>query len=101
MQAMGPGVAKITVTKDRPGFVRQAAVGGTRAGELHLESLESGAVHAELRPVEGTGMTLSPAKRRVLEALRTGPNLSVGQIQEHTAHDDSRTLSRLGPYRRP
>lgn len=42
------GASRITVTKDRPGHVRGAAIEGRFIGELRLDSLPGGAVHLSL-----------------------------------------------------
>ena len=44
------GKVRLTVVKDRPGFVRQFAAGGKVAAEMHLVSTGNGPLAAELRP---------------------------------------------------
>jgi RecA/RadA recombinase len=82
------GVARIWVTKDRPGFVRQSAAGGKVAGEFHLRS-EGDAVVVEIRPAEFShdGAGLSPSRRWVLDALPSDPasSLTVQQIGDRVA----------------
>jgi hypothetical protein len=83
------GVARIEVTKDRPGFVREVSLGGKLAGELHIFAQEGGTLAVEIRPVDlGTDETgLSPSRRWVLGVLPTEPvdGLTVEQIGDRTA----------------
>jgi hypothetical protein len=59
------------VTKDRPGFVRAVCAASKVVGELRLSS-DGDAVRVEIEPVEPLApdpLGLSPAQRRVLDAL--------------------------------
>ena len=44
------GLTRISVKKDRPGFVRQHSIGKDRIAEMHLHSDPDGGVHIDLRP---------------------------------------------------
>jgi hypothetical protein len=90
------GVARIEVTKDRPGFVRQIAEAGTRVAELYLRSREDGRVELEVRPVSRETQDVSLAADRILALLQTdAAPLTVMQLQEASAHDgNGRPLKR-------
>jgi hypothetical protein len=45
------GQIQVTVTKDRPGFVRQISSGGEVVGTLHIDSDEEGNVVTALHPI--------------------------------------------------
>jgi hypothetical protein len=83
------GVARIEVTKDRPGFVRASAAGGKVVGELHMFSMDGDRVAIEVRPVRhAPGGGLSPSRQRVLAVLE-GPDrpLTVQEIGDRLAED--------------
>ena len=50
------GLSRLTLTKDRPGFLRQHAVGRSRLGDLHLDS-DGEAVSVRIEPAEDTAET--------------------------------------------
>lgn len=84
------GIARIHVTKDRPGFVRQSATGGKVAGELHIRSDSSGdpVVLEVVLPAEfSQDGGLSPSRRWVLDTLPADPTeaLTVQQIGDRVA----------------
>jgi hypothetical protein len=67
-------VARLTVKKDRPGYVRAASVGGKGAGDVHVRRDERGFTEVTVTPAEITRaaddpLGLPPATRRVLDAL--------------------------------
>jgi hypothetical protein len=68
-------VSRLTVTKDRPGFVRAASLGGKIVGEVHKrENPDTGFMEITVEPPPPTftdPLDLSPAERRVLNALGT------------------------------
>lgn len=84
------GVARIEVTKDRPGFVRQAAADGKVMADLHLSSDESGSVEVSLRPAESSrqGDRMPASRRRVLGVLegREQP-LTLREVGDRLAQD--------------
>jgi hypothetical protein len=49
------GISRLTVTKDRPGFIRPVSVYGKRTGDVHLSSGSDGAVIVRIEPVAETG----------------------------------------------
>lgn len=75
------GFARITVTKDRPGWIRQHAAGATIA-ELHIASDDNGIV-AELRPPASTGeggFRPTEKMRHVSDVLAHGPALTKSSL---------------------
>lgn len=75
--------SRLTIGKDRPGFVRALAPDRKTIGELRLSSADERVrvtiEPAQIRPADPLG--LSPASRRVLEALGTEDEaMTVGQI---------------------
>jgi len=84
------GAALLTVTKDRPGYVRQAAGPGGRIGELRVASLEEGRVTVGIEPPTASETGLSVGKRRTLSALQAaGPMVTASQLQERIADEGS------------
>jgi hypothetical protein len=65
--------ARLTISKDRPGFVRAASAGSKTAAEVRLVPGEDGALALVIEASSFTGgkdpLGLSPAERRVLDAL--------------------------------
>ena len=49
------GISRLTVTKDRPGFVRPVSLCGKRTGEVHLSSHDEGRVSVRIEPAADTG----------------------------------------------
>jgi hypothetical protein len=48
------GLSRLTVTKDRPGFVRPVSAFGKGAGDVHLiSSAEDGSVRVRIDPAQG------------------------------------------------
>lgn len=82
------GTARITISKDKIGGVRAAALGGKVAGEFVLVS-EGDDVLAEVRPVEfapETADDLRPSLRRILDALPAEPpGITVQRIGDAVA----------------
>lgn len=79
------GITKVSVTKDRPGHVRQHAA-GTAIAELHLTSTETG-VTAQLRPPSGASDDDQPFRpsvvmERVSKALERGPSLTMTALRK-------------------
>jgi AAA domain-containing protein len=70
----GESVARLTVKKDRPGYVRSASAGGKRAGDVHVHHGEGGFIAVRIEQASDTAdpLGLAPRERRVLEALH-GP----------------------------
>jgi AAA domain len=67
-------VARLTVKKDRPGYVRSVSVGGKATGEVHVGRDEHGFVTVTVDPSPITRaaddpLGLRPAERRVFDAL--------------------------------
>ena len=78
------GIAKLIVTKDRPGWIRQHAAGVTIA-ELHLKSDGTG-LTAELHPASSAsdtdgGFRPTVIMEHVSRALERGPALTLSQIR--------------------
>jgi hypothetical protein len=71
----GESVARLTVKKDRPGYVRSASLGGKRAGDVLVRTDERGFTAVTVEPAQETSdpLGLAPRERRVLEALH-GPD---------------------------
>jgi AAA domain len=66
------GLARLTVTKDRPGFVRPVSVFGKRTGDVHLSSGTDGAVQVRIEPaadVSGDGFRPTFLMERVSRFL--------------------------------
>jgi hypothetical protein len=82
------GTARISISKDKIGGVRSAALGGKVAGEFVLVSDDSG-VLAEVRPIEFAPESfddLAPAQRRVLDVLPSEPpGIGVREIGDRIA----------------
>jgi len=80
------GTAWLELTKDRPGFVRQAAL-GKRAGELHLMSHPDGSVVAELRPAgpggADDGFVPTVLMERVSDYLAREPGASGRDVEKN------------------
>jgi hypothetical protein len=78
------GLVKITVTKDRPGFIREHAVDRERIAMMRLTSQPDGAVTVTLEPPEGAGSTFRPTvlMARVSRAVAESPGLSKRAIRE-------------------
>lgn len=69
------GLSRLIVTKDRPGFIRAASASRKFAAEVELYS-EDPDVAVVVKPTtfeEADPLGLTPAQRRVLEALPSGP----------------------------
>jgi AAA domain len=69
------GLSRLTITKDRPGFIRAHATGRKLAGDVELVS-EGSEVAVVVKPVmfeDQDPLGLRPAERRVLEALLDQP----------------------------
>ena len=49
------GVSRLTVAKDRPGFVRPVSLYGKSAGDVHLSSDANGTVRVRIDPAAGVG----------------------------------------------
>jgi hypothetical protein len=76
------GLSRLTVTKDRPGFIRAASASRKFAADITLYS-EGEEVAVVLKPVEvkePDPLGLSPAQRRVLEALPPEPGMFPKEI---------------------
>jgi hypothetical protein len=77
------GLSRLTVTKDRPGYIRAASAGRKLAGDVEIHS-EDKEVVVSINPVEyrePDSLGLTPAQRRVFDALPAGPPGSFpGQI---------------------
>jgi hypothetical protein len=68
------GLAKLTVTKDRPGFVHGLALGGKVAAEFHMSANHDGSsVEAELRPPVGGDFRPTVLMERVSRHLERTP----------------------------
>jgi AAA domain len=68
------GISRLTVTKDRPGFVRPVSVYGKRTGDVHLTSGDGGAVVVRIEPAaDVTGDAFRPTflMERVSRFLET------------------------------
>jgi hypothetical protein len=78
------GVSRLTVTKDRPGFVRPASLYGKGAGDVHLRSFGDGGVEVSIRPALG-GENFRPTflMERVSRYLETlSEPVSTNQIEQ-------------------
>jgi hypothetical protein len=79
------GLVKVTVTKDRPGHVRQHAVDRERVALMRLTSRADGAVTVTLEPPEGgaaAGWRPTIYMERVFRAIEAEPGLSKRGIRE-------------------
>lgn len=84
------GIARISVSKDRPGHLRQHAAGGVIA-ELHLQSWPDGAVDAELRaPGGNVDGTFRPTvlMERISRYVEEHPGISKNGIATAVKGDD-------------
>ncbi len=77
------GLVKVTVTKDRPGFVRQHAADRERVALMRLTSID-GVVTATLEAPADHGATFRPTvlMDRVARAVTESPGLSKRSIRE-------------------
>ena len=74
------GLAKLFVTKDRPGYVRQFADGGRRVADVRLVSRANGSVELSLEEPPGGRETFRPTAlmERVSRAVEESPGLLSG-----------------------
>jgi hypothetical protein len=104
------GLSRLTVTKDRPGFIRAASAGRRLAADVEIHS-EDDDVVVLVKPVEfdTDPLGLRPAERRVLEALPlASPGAFRQEIGDRVAGDGngpplraetiSRALKALGEF---
>ena len=78
------GLVKVTVTKDRPGHVRQHAVDRERIALMRLTSRADGAVVVTLEPPEGAVVAFRPTflMERISRAIEADPGLSRRGIRD-------------------
>jgi AAA domain len=78
------GRVKITVTKDRPGHVRQHAAGREVVAMMRLVSTAGGGVTVTLEPPEGAATEFRPTvlMERISAAVHRSPGMSTRAIRE-------------------
>ncbi len=78
------GLVKVTVQKDRPGFVRQHAGENNRVADMRLRSdTETGAVSVELTPPDQAPVFRPTVlMRRISEAVAAEPGISTNGIEK-------------------
>lgn len=78
------GLVKITVTKDRPGHVRQHAADRERIAMMRLTSTGGGSVTVTLEPPEGASVAFRPTvlMERISRAVYEAPGLSIRGLRE-------------------
>lgn len=93
------GLARLTVHKDRPGYLRQHSA-GKRVADVALSSSDDGTVRIELHAPDGAGTAAPPTFRptvlmeRVSRALEEHPGLSKRAIREAvTGRNDTKDLA--------
>jgi hypothetical protein len=74
------GMARITLHKDRLGFVRAAAAGGTVAGELHMSPGEEGRLDLRVKPAKAGPFRPTVLMERISRRLEHGDALSQNRI---------------------
>lgn len=81
------GLVKITVTKDRPGFVRQHSEDGERTALLRLQS-DNGTVTTRLERAEEHGDSFRPTRimERVSKAVEAQPGLTRNAVRATVQH---------------
>ena len=79
------GASRLTLTKDRPGYLRAACSGGRLIGEVHFESDAGGKVRVRIEPGLAESYDgLSVPQQLVADVMTTEPQ-SVRQIGDATA----------------
>jgi len=78
------GAARITVRKDRPGFVRGFAAGGRHVGEFVLDARDEDCIGWRVEPATDEGGTLRPTvlMQRLAAALEVAGELSGRGVEE-------------------
>jgi hypothetical protein len=76
------GSAKLSVAKDRPGFVRQYAEGGKRVADLRLISPKDGGVELSLEPPATAGEFRPTGQmERISRVIESNPGLSKNGVR--------------------
>lgn len=77
------GLVRLTVAKDRPGYVRQYAADGKRIADMHVSSGEDGSVEVRLEPPPESSGTFRPTHLmgQVSEAIEASPGLTTKRIR--------------------
>lgn len=78
------GLMKLTVEKDRHGFLREHQEGGKRIADFHLASLPDGSVTASLQPPDASSAVFRPTgiMEQVSRLVESTPGIGVRQIRE-------------------
>jgi AAA domain len=91
------GLVKVTVTKDRPGFVRQHAADRERVAMMRLTSNDGGNVTVTLEPSDAAAATWRPTRymERVSRTLEGSPGMTRRAIRDTVTGKNEHILAAL------